>query len=287
MNRPRTSTRRRALRSAALALGGVGAALAVAAAPATWVEPVTGMRFVALNKGCFQMGTPAAVRPKADFIWEHLGYRGQLAQDEVPQHEACVEALWMAQHEVRADDWRRVMGRAPPSGRGDAPAAGITWDEAQAFARRLGELGGGKQRFRLPTEAEWEYACRAGDESHAPPEQQQRIEGAWYKAWTGTPDAPAPVPQPVAALKSNRLGLHDMLGNVWEWTDDGYRPDAYAHHGLYEPKTPAADGAPRVVRGASHRSEYLQVRCGTRSALAPSDRLPQVGLRLVRLPVAR
>jgi formylglycine-generating enzyme required for sulfatase activity len=257
--------------------------------PEIWQEPVTGMRFVALPKGCFEMGTPKPVLPKKDFIWTHLGYTGQLAADEMPQHEVCSDALWMGQYEVQSDEWRKVMGQGPASGAGAEPAAGVSWDEARMFAQRLGELSGGVQQFRLPTEAEWEYACRAGDNSNPQRQMGQKIEGAWYSAWSGVDGQQALWPKVVGQLQPNRWGLHDMLGNVWEWTEDGYRPDAYARHALFKPVT-AASAAPsslRVIRGASHRSEYLQVRCAVRSAQQADSALPQIGLRLVRVSGAQ
>ena len=85
----------------------------------------------------------------------------------------------------------------------------------------------------------------------------------------------------VGALKANAFGLHDMLGNVWEWTEDSYRADAYARHALYNPKAEAA-GGPRVIRGGSFRTEWIQTRCAMRGRYAPAETLDTIGMRLVR-----
>jgi formylglycine-generating enzyme required for sulfatase activity len=248
--------------------------------PALWTEPITGMRFVALPKGCFQMGTREAIKPIDIAPWEHAGFKGRLEADEKPRHEVCVDALLLGQHEVRASDWESVMGEAPPQGSGAAPAAGMTWHAAQAFAARLTQLSeqsGARYRFRLPTEAEWEYACRAGvKEESVPSRRDDRKDVAWYNLQR------APEPREVGKRKPNSWGLHDMLGNVWEWVEDAYRADAYARHALYNPATRDATGGERVIRGASHRSDHLHVRCAKRASYAENDSLGQIGLRLVR-----
>lgn len=253
------------------------------AEPKIWHEPVTGMPFVALAKGCFRMGTEKPVFPDLEALeLVHLAYKASLSADERPRHEVCVDAFLIGQYEVRAMDWDKVMGTPPPAGEGEAPAGGISWDAAQEFARRLTQLSSGKQRFRLPTEAEWEYACRSGAKMDAVPYRGSHKAVAWYR---GEDADTLRQPGPVGKLKANAWGLHDMLGNAWEWVEDAYRPDAYARHGLYNPVLKAAPNeGQRVIRGASHRSPDVQVRCANRGAYAAHDALGQIGLRLVRTP---
>ncbi len=253
---------------------------AALAAPKIWQEPLTGMPFVAIPKGCFQMGSKKPVAPPEDLALRHVRFESNLSADERPQHEVCVDAFLMGQYEVRADDWQKLMAAPPPEGSGQAPAGGISWDAAQALAKRLTEQSDGRHRFRLPTEAEWEYACRAGTKNEATPQSDNRKDVAWYGAFTTHIEHPADVGQ----RKANAWGLYDMLGNVWEWVEDAYRVNAYAKHALFNPLQRDATSREHVIRGASYLSEDVQVRCANRSSYAADGALGQIGLRLVRQP---
>lgn len=239
-------------------------------------DPLTGLAFVRLPKGCFRMGSPDGLRPKDDPHWRHLGLTGSIDEDERPVHEACVDAFAIGQTEVTATAWRQVMGGAPPHGRGSEPAAGVTWVQVHEFLDKLNGKAG-RPVYRLPTEAEWEYACRAGSAGEKPPAMDRLIEAAWYSGSQRRIERAGAV----AGLPPNAWGLHDMLGNVWEWTAEVYRTDAYRHHVLYNPRT-AETAGDRTLRGASYRSEYLQVRCASRSRYPPDAALEQIGFRLVK-----
>lgn len=256
----------------------LGCSVAFASQPLpTWTEPATGMVFVALPKDCFQMGSAKPVDPPFDSHWERIGYKGKLAEDEAPRHEACVDAFWMAKIEVSEADWHKVMGGIAPADGGRRAKVGVTWLQARQFAQQLSIQSAGKLRFRLPTETEWEYACRAGASENAAPEREQLAENAWYAQ---SPKRSYEARE-AGVLKANGFGLHDMLGNAWEWTEDSYQADAYARHALYNPKVEAA-GAPRVIRGGSFRTELAQVRCAMRARYDPAETLDAIGLRLVR-----
>ncbi|HEY3326501.1 MAG TPA: formylglycine-generating enzyme family protein [Novimethylophilus sp.] len=247
------------------------------AAAKTWTEPATGMQFVAVPKGCFQMGSAKPVPPPADSYWAQIGFAKSLSEDEVPQHEVCVDAFWMGKFEVRIKEWQQIMATADAPGDGkDLPAAKVTWAQARDFAERLSTRSGGKYRFRLPTEAEWEYACLAGRKYkfEPRPDPQELNKVAWYQFRT-------PKPSVVGALKANAFGLHDMQGNVWEWVGDGYLADGYTRHALYNPRV-EADTGPRVIRGGSFRTELEQTRCAKRGHYPADDALDSIGLRLVR-----
>ena len=241
----------------------------------TWSEPVTGMPFVALAKGCFQMGSRQVIPAPVDSYWKHISYTKNLNDDELPTHEVCVNDFWMGQYEVRAGEWQRVRETDRGADAAGKPVAGVTWGEAREFAQQLSEHSGGKYRFRLPTEAEWEYACRAGlKEEPAKPELERQ-------AWFGVAQVRDAVPHEAGQRLPNAWGLHDMLGNVWEWTADSYLADGYARHVLYNPKM-VVKTPQRVIRGGSARTELAQMRCAMRGHQDGDAALGLIGFRLVR-----
>lgn len=249
-----------------------------------WREQHTGMEFVALPKGCFQMGLPAGA-----FGQDESNLYIKRIRSEMPQHEVCVDRFWLGRVEVRRSDWKKVMGDLPQGAAqgaaDDAPVAGVTWEEANTFAQRLTELSNGKQRFRLPTEAEWEYACRAGAKAVAQTPHANELEP---KAWFSTPmsvDRPGQRNQelqPGARKAANAFGLYDMLGNVWEWTQDAYQADAYTGHTLYNP-VQGGQSELRVIRGGSIRTDRRFMRCEARAWLQAKEVHETVGLRLVQV----
>lgn len=242
-----------------------------------WQEPLTGMRFVALPKGCFEMGTNEPVQPKWDSFWESLGFEGNLSEDEKPRHQVCVDDFFFGKYEVRWGEWGRLMGNNGQSKKDDEPVSGVTWQQVQQYAQRLSITSGGEFRYRLPTEAEWEYACRAGEKNI----DQSVVDNLKEKAWHNTAGMRPREPQPVGRLAGNPFGLHDVLGNVWEWVTDDYAENAYQRHNLYNPKI--VEGGPlKVIRGGSHLTESLQTRCGKRGKYSGAETLPQIGFRLVR-----
>ncbi|HEY0844555.1 MAG TPA: formylglycine-generating enzyme family protein [Noviherbaspirillum sp.] len=253
-----------------------GGASGASATLQTWVEPTTKMVFVALPKGCYRMGTEKPVDPPPDAHWARIGYKGNLAEDEVPRHEVCVDAIWMAKTEVSEADWHKVMGGTPPADGGRRAKVGVTWEQARAFAQRLTALSSGMARFRLPTEAEWEYGCRAGNSKEAA--ETSELDG---KAWFSEAQQRSYEARETGVLQANAFGLHDMLGNAWEWTEDSYRADGYTRHALYNPKVDEA-GKPRVIRGGSFRTEFAQTRCTARGRYDPASSLDAIGVRLVR-----
>ena len=232
--------------------------------------------FVRIPAGSFRMGRE---------VWEKPGYK-----DESPVHTVVLTRdLCMQQRETDQRAWSALMGSNPSvhSGCGEScPVDSVTWRDAVAFAnarsgaegrplcyegdRLLGFTCGG---YRLPTEAEWEYAGRAGEDrtkAVALPEM------AWHKGNARD------VPHPTGALQPNAWGLYDMLGNVWEWTNDRYAPYEAAEQ--VDPTGPL-QGAIRVRRGGAWNSFPMIARVGNRgNSLSQTQRSDSTGLRLVVLP---
>ena len=187
----------------------------------------------------------------------------------------------------------RYSWHDPGFAQGDEhPVVNVTWNDAQALAAWLSRTE--RRRYRLPTEAEWEYACRAGTRSHF----HSGDEPASLAGVANVFDADAAVnwpawrafalPQhdgfaftaPVGRFAPNAFGLHDMHGNVWEWTADWHDDSYYARSPQDDPPGPA-EGTVKVRRGGSWHTWPLYARCGYRNWNAPDTRYTLVGIRLV------
>jgi formylglycine-generating enzyme required for sulfatase activity len=229
----------------------------------TWGEPFTGMEFVFVNGGCFMMGDTFSD-----------GY-----EVERPVHEVCVNGFWMGKYEVTQGQWEKVMGTNPSHIRNghDYPVETVNWDDAQEFVRKLNQITG--KGFRLPTEAEWEYAARSGGkkEKWAGTNKESELgEYAWYVVNSGVKT------HPVGQKRANGLGLYDMSGNVWEWVRDWYDKDYYKESPRDNPVGPNRLRTYRAVRGGSCYDGAQNVRTSNRSgAIGPRARNPFTGFRLV------
>lgn len=194
--------------------------------------------------------------------------------DELPIHEVTVSDFYISKFEVTQELWLEVMGENPsyfPEG-GDYPVENISWDEAQNFIERLNELTG--EDYRLPTEAEWEYAARGGKNCNG-----YRYSGsdevdlvAWYVA-----DELAQ-PSPVGRKQPNELGLYDMSGNIFEWVFDWY--GAYTNEAQVNPKG-YSSGKHHVLRGGSWMHSSNGCRVSFRSRIETTH-LNKCGLRIAK-----
>ncbi|MHC5058474.1 MAG: formylglycine-generating enzyme family protein [Planctomycetota bacterium] len=197
------------------------------------------------------------------------------SRGETPVHEVAItRGFYMGKYEVTQAQYEAVMGRNPSEFRGPSrPVERMTWHQAAEFCRIAGEMAGGK--LRLPTEAEWEYACRAGSTGrHCFGGDETRLgEYAWYAHNSGGQT------HPVGQKKPNAWGLHDMYGNVWEWLADWYESDYYAKSPREDPAGPDG-GRERLTRGGSWNQAGHFSGSASRGPKAPSSRNGMFGFRV-------
>jgi formylglycine-generating enzyme required for sulfatase activity len=218
-----------------------------------------GMEFLLIPAGTFTMGAIDSY------------------PDEQPIRTVRISRpFYLGKYEVTQAQWEAVMGYNPSSWRGqrDLPVEQVSWEDVQEFLRRLNAEEGGT-RYRLPTEAEWEYAARAGTTTaYSFSSDVSRLdEYAWYGGNA------AHTSHPVGQLKPNAWGLHDMHGNVWEWVHDWY--ETYPIGAVTDPQGPAA-GINRVFRGGGRSNVAWRCRSSSRSYRPPESRLDAVGFRVLK-----
>jgi formylglycine-generating enzyme required for sulfatase activity len=197
------------------------------------------------------------------------GERGRY-DDEGPQHQVqLTQGFWLFDTPCTQALWQAVMGTHPSQFTGEQrPVENVCWDDCQQFLMTF------NQQFPelpliLPTEAQWEYACRAGIQAAR---YEARIDAiAWYSA-NGHDETHV-----VGQKRPNAWGLYDMLGNVWEWCHDGLR--TYDHQEVVDPTGPLDAGADRVIRGGSWCNSALGVRAAGRYWSLPGYRNGSLGFR--------
>ena len=210
--------------------------------------------------GSFLMGSPE----------NEPGHSGK----EGPRHSVTMRDFYIGKYEVTQAQWRAVMGGNPSHFKGDdLPVENVSWDDAKDFCRRLSEMTGA--RYRLPTEAEWEYACRAKNDGAS---AGALDEMAWYGNILDV------TTHPVGRKQPNAFGVYDMHGNVWEWCEDDWHKN-YANapsDGSAWVDKPSR-GPYRVVRGGDWNDSAVTCRSSNRSADLPGRRLAAfLGFRLVK-----
>jgi len=224
----------------------------------TYTDPTTGMEFVYVEGGCYQMGDTF----------------GDGDDDEKPVHEVCVDDFYMGRYEVTQGEYRKIIGDNPSYfKKGDNyPVEKVSWDDARNFISKLN--GKSSRTYRLPTEAEWEYAARSGGKNEKYSGGNDVGSVAWYNSNSDS------TTHSVGRKSANGLGLYDMSGNVWEWCGDWYGENYYGT-GLRDNPAGPLSGGLRVYRGGSWNYLPRYVRSGVRSRNSPLIHYSNLGFRLV------
>lgn len=222
-----------------------------------------GMEFVKIPVGEFLMGCSKGDR--------------DCQSEEKPEHKVKItNPFYMGKYEVTQGQWEKVMGSNPSHFKNcgaDCPVEQVSWEDVQEFIEILNSSG--KETYRLPTEAEWEYAARAGTNT---PRYGNLDAIAWYDKNSGGKT------HPVGKKKPNAFGLYDMLGNVFEWTTDFFDENYYRSSPKLDPKGPES-GSGRVLRGGTLYNDMQDVRISYRFSYDPNFRNDRRnGFRLVLMP---
>jgi formylglycine-generating enzyme required for sulfatase activity len=227
-------------------------------------DPATGMEFVFVKGGCFRMGDLYA----------------DGSPDERPVHEVCVDDFYLGKYEVTQGEWHKLMGENPAhfARCGErCPVETVDLHDVDRFLQKLNKMT--EKNYRLPTEAEWEYAARSGGKK---------------EKWSGTGNEQAlkdvavylgnskGKTRPVGKKRPNSLGIYDMSGNVWEWVNDYYDGNYYARSPRRNPPGPVA-GTSFIQRGGAWNSQPFDLRATRRIRGKDGNRSINTGFR-VALP---
>ena len=219
------------------------------------------MKFKRIPAGKFMMGSPDGEKDRQP--------------NEGPQHEVAIsKPFYMGIYHVTQEQYEAVMGKNPSNFKGPQnPVETVSWDEAVEFCKKASEKAG--KKVRLPTEAEWEYACRAGSKTRFcfGDDDDKLGDFAWYAANSGN------TTHPVGQKKPNAWGLYDLHGNVWQWCADRYDDKYYGNSPKTDPTGPA-EGPYRVLRGGSWNNSPQGCRSAFRINNAPDGRNDLIGFRV-------
>ncbi len=197
--------------------------------------------------------------------------------EEKPAHEVTLSDYWMGETQVTQALWEAVMGNNPSEFKGDRnlPVESVSWLDCKEFIRKLNKLTG--RRFRLPKEAQWEFAARGGNlgknNQYLYAGSFDLFDVAWYN------ENSKGKTHPVGELDPNELGFYDMTGNVWEWCNDWYDGDFYSNSPTYNPSGPTS-GSKRVCRGGCWDNDTRSYRVSYRGCDTPTSADRYLGLRL-------
>jgi sulfatase modifying factor 1 len=221
--------------------------------------PGVGLEMIQVPAGEFLMGSPSSEKYRDD--------------DEVQHRVRLTQPFWLGKYEVTQGQWKAVMGSNPSNFKGDdLPVENVSWEDATAFCRKLNQMDGNRPSgyvYSLPSEAQWEYACRAGT-------MTAMAFGNSLSSREANFDLNLNKTTPVGSYRPNAWGFYDMHGNVWEWCADWY--GGYPSGSVVDPEGPST-GADRVGRGGGWLSDGSFCRSAGRNRFPPGDRFNSLGFR--------
>jgi len=227
-------------------------------------SPSTGIQLVLIPAGEFEMGSPSEERNRSD--------------SESPAHIVVIQnSFYLGRSAVTQNQWKKIMGTNPSHFKGeDRPVEMISWEDVQQFIAKLNEMEG-TDKYRLPSEAEWEYACRAGTQTRCffGEDESKLDEYAWHFENSGSKT------HAVGLKKPNSWGLYDTHGNVWEWVQDEWHENyngAPSDGSVWE----EGNGSYRVSRGCSWLCNTGFCRSAGRFRREPESCFGNLGFRLLR-----
>ena len=235
--------------------------------PGEIITNTLGMKFAWIPPGTFMMGSPTNEASRQD--------------NETPHKVTLTRCFYLGVHLVTQEQWQAVMGNNPSHFKGEKnlPVEQVSWDDCQKFIEKLRAKD--KKPYRLPTEAEWEYACRAGTTTpfhfgKTISTDQANYDGT-YTYGNGKKGKYREKPTPVGSFASNAFGLYDMHGNVWEWCEDWFGP--YRKNDVVDRQV-VNTGGYRVLRGGSWYFTPQDCRSACRDGDEPGSRNDYCGLRV-------
>lgn len=227
-------------------------------------QTIEGFTLLKVEPGCFQMGRDVNFKDSS--------------RNELPTHKVCFEKVfYLGETEVTQTQWVKVMGNNPSKYKVlNNPVESVSWNDVQEFVHKLNAKSA-HGHFRLPTEAEWEYAARAGSTGvYSFGDDAKKLN---QYGWFGN-EGYRGKSSPVAEKKANPWGFYDMHGNVWEWVQDWYSESAYASSAEQNPTGPES-GKFKVYRGGSWVASAFNLRSAVRFSGLPETRSADIGFRVL------
>jgi formylglycine-generating enzyme required for sulfatase activity len=220
------------------------------------------IELVQVKGGCFKMGDTFG-----DGVWQ-----------EKPEHEVCVNDFFIGKYVVTQAQYKKITGKNPsefPNCGPDCPVENVSKKDADTFINKLNRISG--KKYRLPTEAEWEYTARSGGQNEKWAGTSSPDDLGAYAWFTDNSELKI---HPVGSRRPNGLGIYDMSGNVWQWCSDWYNDNYYSKSPKDNPKG-IKSGFMHVVRGGSWNSASGDIRVSNREAYVPGYKDRATGFRLV------